>query len=219
MPLPLGDKLPESITLFGKEVLRPKDALKAYADPRGGGLKWNPKQMEFMVADPSISWFGGVFVSDIIKNGIFESQAWGVYGEEVEKSLRQTLGDDFFENSILYGGYPAEGKPKGNRLQDIMATAKNAIIPSYMESLLGAVGFDTNRFLDEAYNNWRVSMAEWEKNGRLGAMPTMDNSVKAAGNMSFIRAITQFVLPISSSFDPVTRAATQYYGDLLDMYS
>jgi hypothetical protein len=62
-------------------------------------------------------------------------------------------------------------------------------------------------------------MAEWDKNGRLGAMPTMDNSVKAAGNMSFIRAITQFVLPISSSFDPVTRAATQYYGDLLDMYS
>jgi hypothetical protein len=219
MPLPLGDKLPDSVKVFGKEILRPKDALKAYADPRGGGIKWNPKQMEFMLADPSISWFGGVFVSDIIKNGIFESKTWGVYGEEIEKSLRQTLGDDFFENSILYGGYPAEGKPKGNRLQDIMATAKNAIVPSYMESLLGAMGFDTNRFLDEAYNNWRVSMAEWDKNGRLGAMPTMDNSVKAAGNMSFIRAITQFVLPISSSFDPVTRAATQYYGDLLDMYS
>jgi hypothetical protein len=81
------------------------------------------------------------------------------------------------------------------------------------------MGFDTNRFLDEAYNNYRVSIAEWNKNGRLGAMPTMDNSVKAAGNMSFIRAITQFSLPISSSFDPVTRAATQYYGDLLDMYS
>jgi hypothetical protein len=219
MPLPLGNKLPDSVKVFGKEILRPKDALKAYTDPRGGGIKWNPKQMEFMLADPSISWFGGVLVSDIIKNGIFESKTWGVYGEEIEKSLRKTLGDDFFENSILYGGYPAEGKPKGNRLQDIMATAKNAIIPSYMESLLGATGFDTNRFLDEAYNNWRVSMAEWEKNGRLGTMPTLDNSVKAAGNMSFIRAITQFVLPISSSFDPVTRAATQYYGDLLDMYS
>jgi hypothetical protein len=47
----------------------------------------------------------------------------------------------------------------------------------------------------------------------------MDNATKAAGNMSFIRAVTQFVLPISSSFDPVTRAATQYYGDLLDMYN
>lgn len=60
MPLPLGDKLPESIKIFGQEVLRPKDALKSYTDPRGGGIKWNPKQMEFMIADPSISWFGSV---------------------------------------------------------------------------------------------------------------------------------------------------------------
>ena len=132
MHLPLGDKLPESIKIFGQEVLRPKDALKSYTDPRGGGIKWNPKQMEFMIADPSISWFGSVLVSDIIKNGIFESKTWGVYGEEIEKSLRQILGDDFYQNSILYGGYPVEGKPKGNRIQDIMYTAKNAIVPSYM---------------------------------------------------------------------------------------
>lgn len=218
-PLFLGDKLPDSVKVFGKEILRPKDALKAYNDPRGGGIKWNPKQMEFMVADPSISWFGSVLVSDIVKNGIFESKTWGVYGEDIEKNLRSFMGDDFYENSILYGGYPAEGKPKGNRLQDIMATAKNTIIPGYMESLLAATGFDTNRFLDEAYSNWRVSVADWDKSGRVGNMPTMDNSVKAAGNMSFIRAVSQFFMPISTGFDPVTRAATQYYGDLLDMYS
>jgi hypothetical protein len=45
-PLPLGDKLPQWA----------KDALKPYTDSRGGGLKWNPKQMEFMIADPSVSW-------------------------------------------------------------------------------------------------------------------------------------------------------------------
>jgi hypothetical protein len=219
MPLPLGNKLPESIKIFGNEVLRPKDALKAYSDPRGGGLRWNPKQMEFMLADPSVSWFAGVLVSDVVKNGIFASKTWGVYGEEIEKNLREFLGDDFFESSVLYGGYPAEGKPTGNRIQDIMATAKNAIVPSYMESLLAATGFNTDRFLDEAYTNWRVSMAEWERNGRLGAMPTFDNATKAAGNMAFIRAVTQFTLPIATSFDPVTRAATQYYGDLLDMYN
>jgi hypothetical protein len=219
MALPIGDKLPESIRVFGKEVLRPKDALKAYTDPRGGGLKWNPKQMEFMIADPSVSWFAGVAISDIIKNGIFESKTWGVYGEEIEKNLREFLGDDFFESSVLYGGYPAEGSPKGNRLQDIMATAKNAIIPSYMESLLAATGFDHNRFVDESYSNWRVSMAEWERNGKLGSMPTMDNPTKAAGNMAFIRAVVQFAFPIATTFDPVTRVATQYYGDLLEMYN
>jgi hypothetical protein len=36
--------------------------------------------------------------------------------------------------------------------------------------------------------------------------------------MMFIRAVTQFSAPISVSFDPVTRAATTYYADLVEEY-
>ena len=45
----------------------------------------------------------------------------------------------------------------------------------------------------------------------------METAAKAAGNMAFIRAVVQFNAPISATFDPVTRAATTYYADLVEM--
>ncbi len=71
-PLPFGNKLPDWA----------KTALKPYSDARGGGIKFNPKQMEFMVADPSISWFGTAAISEIIDNG-FGVGPWKLYGEQV----------------------------------------------------------------------------------------------------------------------------------------
>jgi hypothetical protein len=204
-PLPLGNKLPG----WAKQALAP------YMDGRGGGLKWNPKQMEFMIADPSVSWFGTVLVSDLVKNGFMEDSPWGIYGEDIAKSLRSTFGNDFYETSILYGGYPAEGS-------NLISTAFNTVMPSYQTSawqgIMQKVGIDSknDRWVDEVFTNYRVLIAEWDRNGRVGNPPTMKTAAKAAGNMSFIRAAVQFFAPIATTFDPVTRAATQYYSQLLE---
>jgi hypothetical protein len=198
-PLPFGEKLPGWA----------KDAMKPYTDARGGGVRWNPKQLEFMVADPSVSWFGGVTISEIVKNG-FGVGPWKIYGEQVAQGLRNVLGDDVYESSVLYGGYPQEGG-------GFVETAANTILPGYMKSALAAAGiFKDDRFADETYTQFRVAYSQWDKNGRVGEPPTMDMAAKAAGTMSFIRAIVQFSMPIATSFDPVTRAATAWYADLVD---
>jgi hypothetical protein len=197
-PLPLGNKLPKWA----------KDALRPYTDSRGGGLRWNPKQLEFMIADPSVSWFGTVAVSELVKNG-FNFGPWKMYGEDIAKTLRTSLGDDFYENSVLYGGYPTEGA-------NLIATVKNTVLPGYLQSILDGTGITkSDRFLDEVFTSYRSAYSEWDRNGRIGEPPTMETAAKAAGNMAFIRATSQFFAPIATTFDPVTRAATSYYADLL----
>lgn len=211
-PLPFGDKLPKGI----------QNALKPYTDPRGGGIRFNPKQMEFMVADPSISWFGTATLSEIIDNGL-NFGAWKVYGEDVAMALRNTLGDDIYESSVLYNGYPTEGKNFAEKV-------KNTMVPGYLQSLvdsgklpypvrtaLSIIGLEkSERFTDEVYTQWRKGFSDWVANGKVGQPPTMEDAAKAAGNMAFIRTIVQFSAPISATFDPVTRAATAYYADLVE---
>jgi len=192
----------ENIPIIGKAAAA---ALSPYTDPRGGGLKWNPKQMEFMIADPSVAWFGSVLVSSLIK-GQLNSPLWKTPdGEKVVTFLRNTFGNDFYENSILYGGYVTGG---GN----LATTALNAIKPAYLESL-----FPTGeRYMDQVYTNWQVAYAQWHREGRVGNAPTMEQAGKAASNLNLIKAIVQFNMPISTTFDPVTRSAKAYYADLLE---
>ncbi len=211
-PLPFGDKLPKSI----------QNALKPYTDPRGGGIKFNPKQMEFMVADPSISWFGTATLSEIIDNGL-NLGLWKAHGEDVAMALRNTLGDDIYESSILYNGYPTEGKNFAEKV-------KNTMVPGYLQSLvdsgklpppvrtaLSIIGLEkSERFTDEVFTQWRKGFSDWVANGKVGQPPTMEDAAKAAGNMAFIRSVVQFSAPISATFDPVTRAATAYYADLVE---
>ena len=212
-PLPFGDKLPDSI----------KTALKPYTDPRGGGMKFNPKQLEFMVADPSVSWFGTALISELIDNG-FNTGLWKKNGEDIALSLRQTFGDEIYESSILYGGFPVEGK-------NLAEKVKNTMVPGYAQSLIDSgklpppiqtafslIGLEKSaRFTDDVYTQYRDGYSDWVKNGRVGQPPSMEDAAKAAGNMAFIRAVVQFNAPISATFDPVTRAATAYYADLVEL--
>lgn len=206
-PLPLG---------WGNKALKP------FMDPRGGGIRFNPKQLEFMVADPSVSFFGGIAVSELIKNGFMENTPWGVHGETISQALRDFLGDDVYESSVLYGGYPIEGS-------NLLETTKNAMLSGYQQSLYDAVYalFDggkiragaSDRYVDDVMTHYKVAYAEWDRNGRVGNPPNMKSAAKSAANMAFIRAIVQFSAPISASFDPVTRAATAYYADLVELAS
>lgn len=190
-----------------------QDALKPYTDPRGGGIRWNPKQLEYMIADPSISWFSNVGLSTIIKNG-FSLGPWKIYGEDLVKAMRGALGDDVFESSVLYGGYPAAG-------EGAVDTALNAIFPGYGKSFSDALrltfgGEGSDRAMDETVAQWKTGYAEWKRNGAIGEPPTLETAAKSAAAMMFIRAFTQFGAPIATSFDPVTRSAITYYADLLE---
>ena len=208
-PLPFGDKLPDWA----------KKGLKPYTDPRGGGIRFNPKQLEFMVADPSVSWFGTVAISELVKGGFQQGMPWGVHGEDIAMALRNTFGDDFYESSILYGGYPQEGG-------GYVGTTVQTLLPGYLRSVLDATyalrdggqikAGASDKYLDEVFTHYRKGYADWVANGRIGQPPTMETAAKSAANMSFIRAIIQFAAPISASFDPATRAATAYYADLVE---
>ena len=193
------------------------DALKPYTDVRGGGLRVNPKQLEFMIADPSVSWFGGATISQLIKNG-FGIRPWKVYGEDIAKAMRNSLGDDIYESSILYGGYPVEG-------ESAIDTVFNVIFPGYGKSIFdgfrlmfGGGSNGSERALDEIVNQYKVAYAEWDRNGRSGNPPTPEQAAKSAGAMMFIRAVVQFNAAIAIGFDPVTRAATAYYADLVEEF-
>jgi hypothetical protein len=202
---PLHDKIPGWL----------QGALKPYTDARGGGVRINPKQLEFMVADPSVSWFGSTTISELIKDG-FGVGPWKIHGEELAQGMRNVLGDDVFESSVIYGGYPTQGG-------GYVDTALNTIFPGYGKSLSDSLklmfGKDgSDRAADEIMAQWKTAYAEWDRNGRVGNPPTPRQAAKAAGVMMFIRAVTQFSAPISVAFDPVTRAATTYYADLVEEY-
>lgn len=189
-----------------------RDALKPYTDARGGGIRWNPKQLEYMVSDPSVSWFSSVLLSEAIKSG-FGVGAWKVHGEDLVKAMRSAVGDDVFESSILYGGYPVAG-------EGIVETSLNVIAPGYGRSIIDGLALTfgkggSDRAADETVNQWKVGYAQWLKNGMVGEPPTLETAAKSAANMMFIRAFVQFNAPIATSFDPVTRAATSYYADLV----
>lgn len=205
---------PVSVSLpLNKVPERFRDALKPYTDARGGGIRWNPKQFEFMVADPSVSWFGSVLLSEVIKNGLSVGP-WKLYGEDLVKSMREAVGDDVFESSFLYGGYPVAG-------EGLVSTAGNVILPGYMRSAADALrltfgGEGSDRAADETIAQWKVAYAEWQRNGMNGEPPTLETAAKSAGVMMFIRAVTQFSAAIATSYDPVTRSAITYYADLVE---
>lgn len=192
-----------------------KGSMGLYTDPDGGGTKVNPKQMEFMLGDPSISWMGSILLSDAIKEG--RIGPWQVYGEKIDKFLRDTFGDDVYESSILFQGRPIAG-------DNIIETTKNALIPTYMKSLDGAIGaftrdsenglfVDNATFARDLAANTKLAIREAVRNGT--DYPSQIDVIKATGFMSFIKAVVQNASPIAVTFDPVTRAMTERYDEIL----
>ncbi len=197
---PIYNKTPDQL----KSILRP------FADERGGGLRVNPKQLEFMVGDPSISWIASGTLSSLINNAFGLGSPFNIYGEEIDKGLRSIFGDDFYENSILYGGYPQEG-------QTLFHTYAASILPGYQQSLFKAIGIDRGeRWFDGVSVAYKAAIAEWVRNGQVGEPPTFEQAAKNEGWMNFIRASVQFFSPLSITFDPVTRSAIDHYAKLVD---
>lgn len=208
--VPAGTPVTVKFPLYNKTPDQVKSALRPFLDERGGGLRINPKQLEFMVADPSISWIGGSALSSLVNTSFGKGTPWQIYGEDIVKGLRKTFGDEFFESSLLYGGYPEAGS-------NVIETTLNTVLPGYQRSLLGALGIARDdRWYGEAYSMYRTMVDDWIRSGNVGEPPTLEDAYRNQSNFSFIRAGAQFFLPLSVTFDPVTQAAMKYYAETLD---
>jgi len=208
--VPAGTPVTVKFPIYNKTPDQIKSILRPFVDERGGGLRVNPKQLEFMIGDPSVSWIGSGTLSSLINNGFGLGTPFNIYGEEIDKGLRKLFGDDFYENSVLYGGYPSEG----NTLFHAYAST---MMPGYMQSLLKVIGVDRGeRWFDGVTVSYKAAVAEWVRNGEVGEPPTFDQAAKNEGWVNFLRASVQFFSPISITFDPVTRSAIDYYAKLVE---
>ena len=208
--VPKGIAVSVKFPIYNKTPDQLKKILGPYVDPRGGGIRANPKQLEFMIGDPSISWFGSGTLSSLINNAFGAGSPFGIYGEQIDQGLRKLFGDSFYENSVLYGGYPQEGA-------NIAQVYWNSMLPAYQQSLFKAMGIDkSDRWFDGVAAQYKTSMSEWLRNGQVGEPPTWEDASRAEGWTNFIRAGVQFMSPLSISFDPVTRAAMDFYSKLVD---
>lgn len=194
-----------------------KNQMGLYTDPRGGGTKINPKQMEFMLGDPSASWMTSIGLSTIIKEGI-DVGPLKVYGEQIDQALRNTVGDDVYESSILFQGRVIQG-------DNFVETIYNGMAPSYLKNLSsGTVAilfnsdtglFGDRRFASDVAANTRLGIEQATKNGT--DKPTPNEIIRATGFMAVIKALALFTSPMAVTFDPVTRALTTEYQDMLAM--
>ena len=218
LAFPLFDVLGKAPLVGGQLQDAYKQSMGIYApnDAIGGQTKINPKQMEFMLGDPSISWMTGIALSEAIKRGVSVGP-WKIYGEDIDAAMRATVGDDVYESSILFQGRPVSGT-------NIFKTVLNAAVPSYMSSLAGGVSSLFNMresFIDDTFGRdvgamSKYALREYYKNGAMGKSPTQDDVIQATGVMSFIKAAVQFSAMLSVTFDPETRAAQNLYQDLVE---
>ena len=212
---PLYDNL-EMIPFAGKNLKSfYRQHMGLYSDPRGGGTTVNPKQMEFMLGDPSISWIGSMLLSDAIKQGL-SIGPWKLYGEQIDQGIRNAVGDSVYEENILYRGRPIEGSNPA-------MTMANAIVPTYIKSGVDGVtglmenpdGLFGRRFGSDVAANTRYAVSETARTGT--PVPTPVEIIKATALTSFIKAFVQESAPISVTFDPVTRALTEQYQEMLEL--
>ena len=212
--VPDGTAVTVQVPIYSKDS---PEWLKPYMDPRGGGIKLNPKQFEFMIGDPSVSFIGAFSLSSIVM-GAANNSVFGVYGEDIVQGLRKTFGDDFYESSIAYGGYLTSGETTGQRVVDTM-------VPPWMRSLLnaykGARGDEEGFYGDTMFTSsvnatYKNAVAEWYRNGAVGTEPSYADAVKTAGFFALAKSFIQFNSFFSITFDPVTAAMTRYYGNSLD---
>lgn len=208
--VPKGVAVTVKFPIYNKTPDQLKSVLRPFADERGGGLRVNPKQLEFMIGDPSVSWIGSGTLSSLMNNAFGLGSPFNIYGEDIDRGLRKLFGDDFYENSVLYGGYPQEG-------QTLFHAYAASILPGYQQSLFKAIGLDRGeRWFDNVSVSYKASVAEWVRNGEVGEPPTFEQAARNEGWMNFIRASVQFFSPLSITFDPVTRSAIDYYSKLVD---
>ena len=205
---------------FGKLIA---GAEEQWYDKDGlGGTYINPRMMEFMVGDPSISWFANIALSSIVSE-ITEYPFIKKNGPEIAAWMRENLGDDVYERSIFYGGEPLEST---RTLDGAINTAKKALTSGYQMSALNTANMalgvtEQGLFTGPNYAS-RISAAikmdaeDAIRQGRDLASP--DQVVKGAAFSEFIRSAVQFGWYPNIIVDTRTSALMRLASNLYEQY-
>jgi len=203
--------------VFGKLVAEAEDN---WYDKDGlGGTYINPRMMEFMVGDPSISWFANISLSSIVAY-IKELPFLKTSGVEIAAWMRENLGDDVYERSIFYGGEPLDVSNFGD-------TLKSALTSGYQMSAVNtanmALGVTEQGLFTGPNYAARVSAAikmdaeDAINQGRQPANP--EQIVKGQAFSEFIRASLQFGWYPNIVIDTRTSAAMRLMANLTKQYN
>lgn len=199
----------------GVEGFLREKGFDAYLDPALGGLRIPQKQLEFMIGDPSLSWVGVAALSEVIKKADLDVPVVGkITGEKIIEGLKNTFGEDFYNNQLIFQGNLAEGS-------NILATLAGQTVPAtYKQVFAAAFGSESNAMLaDEANRLYRVQYRDWMAGGQDPRdKPNYDEAIKQAKSVLWVRALWQLNTPLSTSFDPASREATQIYGKFMEKY-
>lgn len=201
---------------FGKLIAEAED--QWYNKDGLGGTYINPRMMEFMVGDPSISWFANISLSSIVSQ-IEDLPFIKANGAEIGAWMRENLGDDVYERSIFYGGEPLD-------MTNLADTAKAALTSGYQMSALNAAnmaaGVTEQGFFTGPNYAARVSAAikmDAENAIREGRQPANpEQIVKGAAFSEFVRAGVQFAWYPNIVVDTRTAAAMRMMANLYKRY-
>ena len=201
---------------FGKLVA---GAEEQWYDKDGlGGTYINPRMMEFMVGDPSISWFANIGLSSIVAY-IRDLPFMQINGPEIAAWMRENLGDDVYERSIFYGGEPLD-------TTNPIDIGKKALTSGYQMSALNSANMmfgvtDQGLFTGPNYAS-RVSAAikmDAEDALRQGRdLSTPEQVVKGAAFAEFVRSAIQFSWYPNIIVDTRTAAIMRIASNLYERF-
>lgn len=212
---PMADTLDKMPVVGGVLGAAFKDAERSWYDKDGlGGTYVNPRMMEFMIGDPSISWLANIALSDIVSH-IRELPFLTVNGPAIAAWMRENLGDDVYERSIFYGGEPLDTSN--------LDFFKGAMLSGSQNSRLNAVGmmfgataptfYTGNNYASRISGFLKMDAEQAMRQGRQPASP--DEIIKAQAYSEFVRAGVQFGWYPNIMIDTRSAAAMSLYSNLL----
>jgi len=202
---------------FGKFVGLAED--QWYDKDGVGGTYINPRMMEFMVGDPSISWFANIGLSQIVSQ-IKEYPFIKKNGPEIAAWMRENLGDDVYERSIFYGGQPLD-------TENFPDTVKKAMFSGYQTTAMNLVPMalgvtEQGIFTGPNYASriavfMKMDAEDAIRQGR--DISTPEQLVKAGAFSEFIRLGVQFGWYPNIVVDTRTSAVMRLYGNLYEQFN
>lgn len=190
------------------------EAEKSWYNKDGqGGTFVNPRMMEFMLADPSVSWLANISLSAIVSH-IVDTPFMKVNGPEIAAWMRENLGNDVYERSIFYGGEPLDVSGLDFVKGAMLSGAQNSRL-NVLGMSLGATEptwFTGVNYASRISAGIKMDAEMAMRQGREPASP--DEIIRGQAYSEFIRAAVQFGWWPNIVIEPRTSALMGLYANL-----
>lgn len=212
--IPKGKNVTVSLPIPDSLQNRLKNSsLRAYFQGDFGGLKVPQRQLDFMLGDVGTSWFFNANLSEFLKMGEINTPIGRIDTVQVDRALRNALGDDIYENQILFGGRPAPGR-------NYLETLALSTVPSYARMIAATLPGDPGERVAEEAS--RLIMVDVKNH--VGNSPDdnfnfrAEDYAKAARQVLLYRAFASFISPAQITWDTANREAMTLWVKHRDRY-